>query len=103
MRLLDFHFRYHHDFFLCLVIFDVVKIEHLGIPEELSLLPLILQPLLMLLKMSLHGPYGLYGIIFSPIKGVSNRFLDSKHIPSQAHLWCLRGLHPPSPLHAVSL
>jgi hypothetical protein len=103
VRLLDFNFRYHHDFFLCLVIFDVVKIEHLGIPEELSLLPLILQPLLMLLKVCLYGPYGLYGIIFSAIKGVSNRFFDSKHIPSQAHLWCLRGLHPPSPLHAVSL
>jgi hypothetical protein len=78
-----------------------VKIEHLGIAEELSLLSLILQPLLVLLKVCLHGPYGLYGIIFNPIKGLSNSFLDSKHIPSQAHLWCLRGLHSPSPLHAV--
>ena len=57
----------------------------------------------MLLKVCLHGAYGLYGIISSPIKGVSNSFLDSKHIPCEAHLWCLRGLHPPSPLHAVSL
>jgi hypothetical protein len=57
----------------------------------------------MLLKVCLHGAYGLYGIISSPIKGVSKSFLDSKHIPCEAHLWCLRGLHPPSPLHAISL
>ena len=103
MRLLGFHLGHRHDFFLSLVIFHVVEIEHLGIAEELALLPLILQPLLMLLKVCLHGPYGLNGIISSPIKGVSIRFLDSKHIPSQAHLWCLRGLHPPSPPHAVPL
>ena len=84
MRLLDFHFRYQHHIFLCLVVFCVLKIEHLGIAEKLPLLPLILQPLLMLLEVCLHGPYGLYGIMFGPIKGnrlgvriLSSCFLDS--------------------------
>jgi hypothetical protein len=84
VRLLDFHFRYQHQVFLCLVVFGVVKIEYLGIAEELPLLPLILQPLLMLFKVCLHGPYRLYGIMSGPIKGdrlgvriLSSCFLDS--------------------------
>lgn len=84
MRLLDFHFRYQHHVFLCLVVFGVVKIEHLGIAEELALLSLILQPLLMLLEVCLHGTYRLYGIMSGPIKGdrlgvriLSSCFLDS--------------------------
>lgn len=84
MRLLDFHFRCHHHIFLCLVVFGAVKIEYLGIAKELPLLSLILQPLLMFLKVCLHGPYGLYGIMSGPIKGdrlgvriLSSCFLNS--------------------------
>ena len=54
LLLVDLHVRWwgyppHIVVILCLVPVVVIVVEYLGIPEDLALLPLILQPLLMLI------------------------------------------------------